>query len=160
MELTQEQLQEILDKHKRWLNDEEGGECADLKDFNLTGANLAGANLTEANLTEAKLTGAKLTQAKLTDVDLTDADLTGAKLIGAKLTGADLTRANLIGANLTGANLRGSTLNWALVSLTPDNQIALFNAWKDELGPSAIIRQERRAEEDGLKKRSIRRTDC
>ena len=33
-------LQEILDKHKKWLNEEEGGERADLSDADLRGADL------------------------------------------------------------------------------------------------------------------------
>ena len=38
-------LKTILEKHKMWLNDEDGGEMADLR-----GANLRGANLREADL--------------------------------------------------------------------------------------------------------------
>lgn len=38
--MTQEELQTILEKHKKWLNNVPGGECA-----NLAGANLKGANL-------------------------------------------------------------------------------------------------------------------
>ena len=48
--MEQEKLQEILEKHKKWLNDEEGGERA-----NLRGANLRGANLHEADLHGADL---------------------------------------------------------------------------------------------------------
>lgn len=47
------EISEVLRKHKMWLNDEEGGERADL-----TGANLRGANLTGANLLYANLSGA------------------------------------------------------------------------------------------------------
>ena len=45
-------LREILEKHKMWLNGEEGGEKA-----NLSGADLRGANLYRANLREANLSG-------------------------------------------------------------------------------------------------------
>ena len=38
-------LREILECHKKWINDEPGGKRADLR-----GANLRGANLWEANL--------------------------------------------------------------------------------------------------------------
>ena len=47
--MTREELDSILDKHKKWYYDEEGGERADLRE-----ANLRGANLREANLREAK----------------------------------------------------------------------------------------------------------
>ena len=73
--MTQEELQTILEKHKKWLNDVPGGECANLIGTNLEGANLEGANLR------------------------------GANLIGANLGGANLERANLASANLKGANL-------------------------------------------------------
>lgn len=68
-------LTEILDKHAKWLNGEEGGECA----------NLSGADLSDA--------------------DLSDADLRRANLRRANLSGADLRRANLSGAVLSGAVL-------------------------------------------------------
>ena len=68
--MTQEELQTILEKHKKWLNDVPGGECA-----NLIGTNLEGANLEDANLR-------------------------GANLKGANIRGADLRGANLRGANL------------------------------------------------------------
>ena len=38
-------IKEILDKHLKWLKDEEGGERANLEDANLEGANLRDANL-------------------------------------------------------------------------------------------------------------------
>ena len=57
---TKEQLSEILAKHKAWLNNEEGGEranlsCADLSDANLSYANLSCADLSDANLRNADL---------------------------------------------------------------------------------------------------------
>lgn len=38
--MTQEELNVILDKHKRWLSGREGGEKADLRGVNLSGADL------------------------------------------------------------------------------------------------------------------------
>lgn len=48
--MTQEELSVILDKHKKWLNNEEGGEKADLRGAYLSGADLRGANLRGAYL--------------------------------------------------------------------------------------------------------------
>lgn len=48
--MTAEKLAEIMEKHKRWLNNEEGGERADLSDANLSDANLSNANLSYADL--------------------------------------------------------------------------------------------------------------
>ena len=96
--MTQEELNMILDKHKKWLNYEEGGERA-----NLCGAALSGANLSRANLSGAYLGGAALS----------GANLGGANLGRANLGGANLSRANLGGANLSGANLGGANLGGA-----------------------------------------------
>ena len=102
------ELNDILSKHRKWSNGEDGGERVDLNGANLTDANLRGANLTCANLNDADLTDADLTVA-----DLNDADLTGANLYRANLRDANLTDANLRGVNLTGANLTGADLDRA-----------------------------------------------
>ena len=73
-------LQKTLELHKKWLNDEDGGEQADLRDATLCGADLCGADMRGADLCDANLCGA---------------DLCGAKLRGADLCGADLCDANL-----------------------------------------------------------------
>ena len=66
--MTKEQLNEVLEKHKKWINAEPGGERANLQGANLWGANLQradlrGANLQGANLWEANLQGANLWEA-------------------------------------------------------------------------------------------------
>ena len=91
--MDNEKLKEILERHRKWLNDEDGGERADLREANLRGANLRGANLCEANLYGVDLYGA----------NLRGANLRGADLYGANLYGADLREANLREANLRGA---------------------------------------------------------
>jgi hypothetical protein len=78
--MNKEELDKILDAHKKWLNDEKGGERADLHSANLIGADLGRA-------------------------DLRGADLRGADLRGANLSGADLSYANLSYANLYGTDL-------------------------------------------------------
>ena len=91
--MDNEKLKEILERHRKWLNDEDGGERA-----NLRGANLRGVNLRGADLREADLRGA----------DLREANLRGADLRGADLRGVNLRGADLRGANLRGADLRGA----------------------------------------------------
>ena len=63
--MNQKELNEILRKHKLWLESKEGGECA-----NLYGANLYGADLRDANLYGADLYGAGLCGANLYGADL------------------------------------------------------------------------------------------
>ena len=111
--MRQEELQIILEKHKKWLNNEEGGERADLIGADLRFADLRGAILTCAILTYANLRGADLRGAILTGAILTCADLRGAILSGAILYGADLRGAILSGAILYGADLSGANLSGA-----------------------------------------------
>ena len=68
--MTQEELNTILDKHKKWLDGEAGGERADLSRANLSGSTLSGANLSEATLSGADLIGADLRGATLIGADL------------------------------------------------------------------------------------------
>ena len=109
-------LNEILEKHLKWLNDENDGERADLSGANLSGANLRGANLRGANLSGANLRGADLSVANLSGANLSGADLSGANLRGANLRGANLSGANLRGADLRGADLRGTKIELMLVN--------------------------------------------
>ena len=62
---TQAELAVIVEKHGKWLIDEEGGESADLRGADLYGANLRGADLRDANLCGANLRGADLRGADL-----------------------------------------------------------------------------------------------
>ena len=48
--MNKEELQEILEKHQKWLNDEEGGKRTDLRYADLRCANLSGADLDENQL--------------------------------------------------------------------------------------------------------------
>ena len=62
--MTTKELQEILDKHKKWLNDEDGGERAYLRGADLRRADLRGADLIGADLSGAYLRGAYLSGAE------------------------------------------------------------------------------------------------
>ena len=58
--VSQEELAEILEKHKKWLDDDPDGERA-----NLSRANLSWANLSDANLSRANLSGAEIDYSSL-----------------------------------------------------------------------------------------------
>ena len=104
-------LYEILDKHKKWIYGDAGGERADLSRADLSGANLIGADLSRADLSGADLSRANLSGADLSRADLIGADLSGAYLRRANLIGADLSRADLSRADLRGADMIGAYLN-------------------------------------------------
>ena len=114
--MTRTELSEILERHRKWLEGEDGGECADLRRADLCYANLSGANLRGAYLYEADLRYANLSGANLIGANLSEADLSGADLRYADLREADLRYANLCGANLSGANLRYADLSGANLS--------------------------------------------
>ena len=88
MQYSTDELKEICLKHIKWINDEEGGERADLRGADLRGADLLGVNLCDANLRGANLCDANLCDANLLGADLCDANLCDANLRGANLRGA------------------------------------------------------------------------
>jgi len=100
--MNQEELNKILEKHKKWLKNE-GGERANLYEANLREANLREADLRGADLYEANLREADLYGANLREANLRAANLHGANLYGANLRATCLHGANLYGANLYGA---------------------------------------------------------
>ena len=53
-------LKIVLERHRKWVRNEDGGEKANLSGANLSGAYLRDANLSGANLRDAYLSGANL----------------------------------------------------------------------------------------------------
>ena len=113
IDMTQEKIKEIIEKHALWLKDDESGERANLFEADLSEADLSGADLRGANLFEADLSGADLFEADLRGANLRGADLFEADLRGANLFEADLREADLRGANLSMANLSRANLSGA-----------------------------------------------
>ena len=119
-------LKKILEAHKKWLNDEEGGKRADLRDADLSYADLSDADLSYAELNGAELNGADLRYADLSYAELRDTELNGAdlsyaelrdtELNGADLSYAELKRADLRDADLSYAELRDTNLSYADLS--------------------------------------------
>ena len=73
--MEENQLKNVLELHRKWINKKPGGERA-----NLWGAGLWKADLWRANLREANLRGADLRGADLRGADLWEANLRGANL--------------------------------------------------------------------------------
>lgn len=145
--MDKNELQEILEQHQLWLNNN-GGERADLRGVDLYGADLREANLRGAYLHSARLGGADLSFANLNYATLCNADLHNVNLWGASLNEAnlhsadlscanlnwanlcytDLSYANLYGANLLNANLHGAELNGAVLDNVKYNSHTNFFA--------------------------------
>ncbi len=83
--MTADEIREVIEAHRRWLQGEPDGRRADL-----AGADLRGANLR--------------------DVNLRGADIRGADIRDVNLRGADIRGANLRDVNLRGADIRGASL--------------------------------------------------
>ena len=114
--MRQGKLQKILNKHKLWMDGENGGECADLSRADVRCTNLGGADLSRANLSHADLSRADVRGSDLSNADLSRADLSRADVRCTNLCGADLSRANLSHANLSGADLSHADLSHADLS--------------------------------------------
>ena len=105
------EIQEVLKKHKMWLNGDPKGECANLEGANLESADLSYANLRGANLSYAKLYRANLSYAHLSGVDLNHASLEYVNLSHADLSEANLEWTNLRYSNLAWSGLTASNLS-------------------------------------------------
>ncbi|WP_304334761.1 pentapeptide repeat-containing protein, partial [Conchiformibius steedae] len=145
--LTQQQLDEIIDQHRLWLEtDGKDGQRANLSGQRLIGLKLSGADLEGAILFRVNLSGADLRGIILSGESLEEANLSGANLSGAILSGTILARANLSGANLSGAilfrvNLSGADLGRANIEWTDlDNtDITVAQNWQYAIGINTIL---------------------
>ena len=116
---TQEELKEILELHKKWLNDEKDGVRANLvnaylRNADLRYADLYNADLHNANLINADLGHTRLSYANLDSANLNSANLVNANLRNANLVNTDLRNANLHNADLVNANLFNTNLRYAI----------------------------------------------
>ena len=136
-------LEEILDKHEKWLKHEEDGEKAklikaDLSFVDLRGAdlsfvdlrfsNLRGANLSCANLVRANLSHANLRKADLSHICLSGTDLSYANLCEVDLNDSDLKNTDLRHAALVKSNLKNTTLYYANLNHAQLTDADLTNA--------------------------------
>ncbi|NKB60974.1 MAG: TIR domain-containing protein [Gammaproteobacteria bacterium] len=133
-EISREELDEVLDKHRVWLESEgkqgaraELVECdltaIDLSETNLKRAILSGSilqntnlrksDLRKAEMLETDLFSADLTQADLRQADLWQSDMGETTLVDANLSGTCLNETILDGANLSRANIRRGDLTEA-----------------------------------------------
>lgn len=108
--LTDEELRNILNLHKRWLDGKANGVRAKLIDVDLSEENLSGIDLRDACLKNvilenSSLFGVNLRHALLKDVNLQAANLGYAKFDFARLFKVNLKYANIRYANFCGASL-------------------------------------------------------
>lgn len=102
--MIKEELDKVLESHKKWLGRDWRGKRAVLNNEDLRATILRVANLQKAYLCGADLR----------DADLRDADFREANLIEADLRGADLRGANFSAANLNGADLCDADIDFSV----------------------------------------------
>ncbi|MBF0540974.1 MAG: pentapeptide repeat-containing protein [Nitrospirae bacterium] len=95
IQITNDELKQILVEHHKWLSDKKTGSRAVLRNKQLNPQDLSNINLSEADLSETNLF----------NVNLSNANLTNANLSGAKLESTNLKKAVLRDANLQKADL-------------------------------------------------------
>lgn len=115
MNLTQEELDQIIAKHQLWLDGEEGGELANFEASDLSFASLRHINLKNSYLVGTNLKFTNLYCAQMQRSDLRGANLYCASLVGANLEYVDLEYANLGNANLADANLKYANLKFTIL---------------------------------------------
>lgn len=114
--MDQDKLNEIIQKHKHWLNkDCEGWERmrAYLVNSDLSGADLRCVDLRHAILIDSNLSGANLCYSDLSKANMSNASLDCADLYNSNLRGASLFGASLISSNLVCANFNGADIRYA-----------------------------------------------
>ena len=109
-------LKKVLKLHKKWLENPENGERANLSGENLSYVDLSNSNLKCVILESANLKGANLESTNLTSANLENTNLEDVNLTDANLTYAYLSYTNLRGADLEGAYLRSAKLRGAILS--------------------------------------------
>jgi uncharacterized protein YjbI with pentapeptide repeats len=146
MKISHKEFCNILTKHRLWLQNEEGGERANLTRCDLRNckfmsgiimmesggweADLSGAVLEGANLSGMDLRFVKFQRADLREANLSDTMLYRAQLNGSDLRRASLKRARICEANLSGADLRETDLHAAYYSFEANlNEAVLVDGW-------------------------------
>jgi len=124
--ISSQELKGIIDKHGKWLRNEEGGEKANLRSADLRYANLSSADLSYADLRYADLSYADLSSANLRSADLSSAYLRYANLSSADLSYADLRYADLRYADLSYADLSSANLRYANIAIFQFNRATAY----------------------------------
>lgn len=111
--MTQEELDEVIRKHKLWLNGEEGGERAILVDRDLSGLDMSGADLRDAHMERADMRGASIDNADMRDAHMRGANMESIEMRGANMESAEMVNVNMRFATMIGANMENANMEYA-----------------------------------------------
>lgn len=124
--ITEEELRDILEAHKKWLKKEEGGKRADLSGVDLRGEDFRCLDLRYVNFSNANLTNADLRYADLRYCRFVNTDLTNCLLDYAELDG--------IQTNKNCYQVTGVGSERKLVSYFVKEDIVVCGCWECEGG--------------------------
>lgn len=123
-EITQEQLNNVIELHQKWLNREDGGEKADLSDYDLQGKNLSNATLSNVNFS-----GSYLRNANFSDSFLKNANFKNTYLKYVNFSYSNLVNSNFSNTNLSNVNFFNSFLNYSTFENAYFDSITFENSY-------------------------------
>ena len=106
-------LDEILEKHKKWLNNEEGGECADMRYSGLRHSDLSHSNLSHSDMRHSNLRYSDMNHSNLINSDMRHSNLSHSNLSHSDMRHSNLINSNLINSDMSHSNLSGSNLDYS-----------------------------------------------
>ena len=111
-------LNEIIEKHKKWLNNEDGGECADLSYSDLRYSNLSHSDMRHSDLrgsdmSHSDLRGSDMSHSDLNHSNMIHSNLRYSNLIHSDMRHSDLRYSNLSHSDMRHSDLRGSNLDYS-----------------------------------------------
>ncbi len=106
--LSQDELDQILDSHEKWLLGKKGGKCADLQDKDLSYLDLSNRDLSYIDFSRSLLDYADLRNANALRCKFIDASLNNTRVIDACFYQSDFRFANLSGFYPQGISFYGA----------------------------------------------------
>lgn len=115
--IPREELEEILEKHKKWLNNEDGGERSNLRYCDLSHYDLRNKDMRYCDLHGSRLV----------DIDMRGTDLRGSNMRYCDIRGGILVGADMRYCDLSGCNLDACNIDFSCLPLWPKALNAQFD---------------------------------
>ena len=106
--MDKEKLNEIIEKHKRWLKGENGGVRADLSH-----SDLSYSDMRQSDLSHSDLSHSNLLCSNLLGSNMSHSDMSHSNLLDSNLRHSDLSHSNLLGSNLRHSDLSHSDIDYS-----------------------------------------------
>ena len=107
--MDQKELDEILEKHEKWLAGEPDGERAIINDCDLYGLDLSGRNMRYCDLSYCDLRSCDLSGSDLRKCKIIGSEMSNSNLRFCNMSNSDLSDSDMIGCNMRECNLSGCT---------------------------------------------------